>query len=150
MTPNICILYCEYLDRRRIDQQVITIYEDNIIFKLNMLQFRNCENFVISNIDNSQTDYAKCYEDWCNIDYSQKLIFSTEKNQYVLKAEFIEHKIFSSKIKVYDIDKFNKINSEETIIYVMACDKSEYMKVHNIKIIENQKEYIMVENLNRT
>lgn len=70
LTPNICILYSDYLDRRKIDQQVITIFDDNIIFKLNMLQFRNCERFVVSNVDNSHIDYARCYADWCNKDYS--------------------------------------------------------------------------------
>ena len=146
LTPNICILYCDYLDRRKIDQQVITIYDDNIIFKLNMLQFRNCENFVISNIDNSQTDYAKCYEDWCNKDHTGHLIFFTEQNEYVLKAELIEHEALSTKIKIYDMDKFNYINSKESIKSVMACDKSEFMKVQNIQILETQKKFLIIEN----
>ncbi len=146
LTPSICIIYCDYLDRKKIDQQVITIFDDNIIFKLNMLQFRNCENFVVSNVDNSQIDYAQCYEDWCNKDQTGQLIFSTEQNEYMLKAEFIEHEVFRSKIKVYDMDKFNFINSKEIIKSVMACDKSEFMKVQNIRILETQKEFLIIEN----
>lgn len=146
LTPNICVLYCDYLDKRKIDQQVITIFDDNIIFKLNMLQFRNCENFVVSNVDNSQIDYAKCYEDWCNKDHTGQLIFSTEQNKYVLKAEFIEHEAFSSKIKIYDMDKFNSIIAKESIKSVMTCDKSEYMKIHNLNIVEIQMDYLIVEN----
>ena len=147
LTPNICVLYCDYLDKSVIDQQIITLFDDNIIFKLNMLQIRNCDNFVVSNIDNSQIDYARCYNNLCNKDYEDKLIFITEQNEYVLKAEFIAHEAFNSRIKIYDVDEFNKIYLEEKITSVMKYDKSQYMKVQNIRIIETQKDYLLVENL---
>lgn len=145
LTPNICVLYCDYLDRRIIDQQVITIFDDNIIFKLNMLQFRNCENFVVSNIDNSQIDYARCYADLCNKDYSQKLIFSTEQNEYVLKAEFIEHEAFSSEIKVYDVDEFRRINSTEKIISVKTKDENNFMRIEIVNELCSNQDYIVIE-----
>lgn len=75
------------------------------------------------------------------------MIFSTEQNEYMLKAEFIEHKAFSSKINIYDVDKFNLINDYECLKSIRTYDKSEYMKVQNIKIIENRKDYFIVENL---
>lgn len=146
LTPNICVLYCEYLDRVRIDKQVITILDSNIILNLNMLQFRNCENFVISNVNNSQIDYAGCFEKWSHKDNTGRLIFFTEQNKYMLQAEFIEYHICSSKIKIYDIDEFQKINLEESITSVMTCDKSKYMKVQTIKIVEIQKDYLIIEN----
>mgnify|MGYP004451991429 FL=1 len=64
----------------------------------------------------------------------------------MLKAEFIEHKAFSSKINIYDVDKFNLINDYECLKSIRTCDKSEYMKVQNIKIIETRKDYFIVEN----
>lgn len=47
----------------------------------------------------------------------------------MLKAEFIEHKAFSSKINIYDVDKFNLINDYECLKSIRTYDKSEYMKV---------------------
>ena len=143
ITPNLCVLYCDYLDKKGIDKY-IRIFDDNIIFKINMLQLRNCENIIISNVDNSQIDYAQCYKALCNSNHTRKLIFVTESNRYMLKSEVIDHTYFQSKIKIYDIKEFYKIIKHENIISIQACDNSFGMKIQNFKILNIKNEHIMI------
>lgn len=79
LTPNICIFYCDYLDKSKITDFQIGIKNTNVIFKLNLLQLRNCEKFIFSNIANSEIDYQKAYATLCHVNYSDKLILKLIK-----------------------------------------------------------------------
>ena len=139
LTPSICVFYCEYLDREQITQNIISIFDENIIFKLKLMQIRNCEKFVISNINNSEIDYDKCYKELCSIDYSDKLIFRTENNKYVLKAEFV-----NKEIRIYDKNTFKEIIKNEKLVVIYTKNELEYLKAENIKeIIEAENSIII-------
>lgn len=145
LTPSITVFYCDYLDKIQVNSQYISVLDENIVFKLNILQLRNCEKLVISNMDNSGIDYDRCYKDLSNIDYSDKLIFCSKNNKYVLRASFIEHEVFHTKIKIYDVDKYNEIIVKDIFTEVYTCNYSDYTKITSIKTISRNKDYLIIE-----
>lgn len=144
LTPKLSVFYCEYLDKTQMNQHSISIFDENIIFKLNLLQLINCEKFVISNINNFQLDYDKCYNDLYNIDHSGDLVFKTANNKYILKAEFLRQDIFDTEIKVYDKNKYTEISSQESIMEIFAKDQSAYIQVKKLEIVKDTKKYLLV------
>lgn len=143
LTPKISVLYCDFLDKAKLPQNIITLLDSNIVFKMNMLQLRNCSEFIFSHIDNSNIDYAKAYEDWCNINNTDKLIFITEQNKYFIKGMIIKQDIFSAIIQIDDIAMYESIN--EKIIQIQDYNNTFMMRASSINEVKRTTENMVIE-----
>lgn len=102
------------------------------------MQLRNCEKFIFSNIANSEIDYQKAYATLCNVNYSDKLIFETDKNRYSLTAKIMEHEIFELVVKVYDKSLIKEIIANEKLKRIHKKDESESFRPNKYEIKEHK------------
>lgn len=70
----------------------------------------------------------------CNINYSYKLIFETDKNRYALAAQIKEHEIFEMVVKVYDKKLVQKILTTEQIKRIYTKNESESFRLNKYEI----------------